>query len=478
MTKEFVLKNGSIVLAAEAPGGVYSASQLRKIAALCESQSVMIKITEDQRISVIVKAEKAQTVKSELRSIGMEVRNYQDGLHQPVSCMGALCSEHEQDALGTSMDITAELAGMSMKNPVKIGVNGCAKCCTPCHSLDVSIIGESNGYRLSLGGKGSQYPEFATFVAEGIPAEEAPKALRKVLEVFQAQALDHESMQEFIERLGTGAFTPVLAPWSQDVSAPVDFAQEIPEQTTSNSAPEMITIDEPEEVGLAATTNDQDSPIMGEIPVHTDNDDLTVDVLINDPIPPVPEVRTIEVELAEDIQQIDEASVQSAQEDEAEAQLAAGISELANVGEHIESSAERDQNTESLESAEIELKANDAASEDESNFSQQSEVDENLEQHLVAIAERLSDVETNLREETAAIIQTSTPKTWDLAGFDIDRSGNPVITWSNGIRTVIDCHTKKTFTFHMGNHQIQICNRNGEIQVEIDGLLMILPSAA
>ena len=123
MTKEFNLTNGSVVLIAEIDGGVYSASHLKKIAQLCESAANMVKATEDQRLALLVKADQVAQVTSELNSIGLEVRNYQSGLHQPVACMGALCPEHEQDALGTAMDISSELAGISTENAVKIGVN-------------------------------------------------------------------------------------------------------------------------------------------------------------------------------------------------------------------------------------------------------------------------------------------------------------------------------------------------------------------
>ena len=64
---------------------------------------------------------------------------------------------------------------------IKIGINGCARCCVPCHTLDISVVGETAGYRVSLGGKTSQLPEMATYMAEGIPADELPGMLTKVV---------------------------------------------------------------------------------------------------------------------------------------------------------------------------------------------------------------------------------------------------------------------------------------------------------
>ena len=91
MGKPFKLQNGQLLLSTEAPGGVYSAVQLKKIAELCEGDSAMAKATEDQRLALFVAPEKAAHVASALRSTGLGVRHYQDGLHQPINCIGELC---------------------------------------------------------------------------------------------------------------------------------------------------------------------------------------------------------------------------------------------------------------------------------------------------------------------------------------------------------------------------------------------------
>ncbi len=229
MGSSFKLKNGSILLSTEAPGGIYNASQLKKIAALCDGDAVVVKATEDQRLALLVNPAMASSVADELKSIGLGIRHYQDGLHQPVSCIGEMCEEHEQDALGGALDLSAEIEGLKLSSPLKIGINGCAKCCVPCHTLDISIVGDSSGYRISLGGKSSQLPEIASFIAEGVPSAEMPKLIRSVIDIYKNGAQEGETLQEYIEREGSSKFIEALAPWSQDAAISEDpFASTSP----------------------------------------------------------------------------------------------------------------------------------------------------------------------------------------------------------------------------------------------------------
>jgi hypothetical protein len=218
MGKPFKLQNGQLLLSTEAPGGVYSAVQLKKIAELCEGDSAMAKATEDQRLALFVAPEKAAHVASALRSTGLGVRHYQDGLHQPINCIGELCPEHLQDAMGAGIDIAAELAAVKLESPLKIGINGCARGCVASHTLDISILGESGGYRICIGGKNSQIPEMAAYMADGVPSAKLPKLIAKIVSIYKEIAEPGESLQEVIERHGASKFIAALAPYSQDAN--------------------------------------------------------------------------------------------------------------------------------------------------------------------------------------------------------------------------------------------------------------------
>ena len=226
MGTPFKLKNGLLLISTEAPGGVYNAEQLKKIAALCASEEAVAKATEDQRLALFVVPAKAAAVAAQLKSVGLGLRHYQDGLHQPINCLGALCGEHLQDAMATSMDLADELSGTILDQPLKIGINGCARCCLATHTLDISIIGDTSGYRISLGGKNSQLPEMASFMAEGVPAAKLPKLIAKIVSIYKQKSQPGESLQEVLERAGSREFIAALAPYSQDAAQSEPFGED------------------------------------------------------------------------------------------------------------------------------------------------------------------------------------------------------------------------------------------------------------
>ena len=222
MGTPFKLKNGSVALMAEVPGGLYNSAHLKKLAAISEQHSVIMKATEDQRIVMFVVPEQVESISRDLISGGLAVRDYQEGIHQPVACVGALCPESKQDALKASLDITEALAGLEAVAALKIGINGCAACCVPCHTLDIAIIGQEEGYRISLGGKQMIVPELASFVAEGVPAAELVDKVRAVVDAWKEHGQPGERMQAVIERVGMAPFIKALAPYSRDAAGNVD----------------------------------------------------------------------------------------------------------------------------------------------------------------------------------------------------------------------------------------------------------------
>lgn len=228
MGKQFSLRNGNLLLSTEAPGGIYSSSQLKRIAALCDEESVIVRATEDQRLALFVPEDRAPAVAKELKQLGLGIRHYQDGLHQPVACIGDQCPMHEQNALGAAMAMTQKLSSITVNSPLKIGINGCGQCCVPTHTLDVSIVGEASGYRISLGGKTAMIPEMASYAAESVPAERLPDLIANIISQFNSLKEDGETLQQTMERVGTSPFIKLLHPYSQDAGqgdeGALDFA--------------------------------------------------------------------------------------------------------------------------------------------------------------------------------------------------------------------------------------------------------------
>ncbi len=216
MAKEFRLKNGALFLAVESAGGIYNASQLECLAKVCEEKALVAKLTEDQRISIVVQESELAHVAKTLNEAGMGLRHYQDGIHQASSCIGGLCTFSCQDALATSVKLSETLAKIETLTPLKIGINGCPRSCVPTHTLDISLIGDEGGYQFYLGGRNRQLPELGTFMAEDVPKDRVPSYVLKLIEFYKENAADTETLGELMERIGLSPFVKILEPYSQN----------------------------------------------------------------------------------------------------------------------------------------------------------------------------------------------------------------------------------------------------------------------
>jgi hypothetical protein len=185
----------------------------------------LLRLLKTKGSRLFVAPEQIDSISQRLEEAGLGIRHYQDGLHQPLACLGEMCPMFEQDALGAAIDMSQELSSSAVNNPLKIGINGCNRCCVATHTLDISIVGESNGYRVSFGGKNSQLPEMASYLAEGVPAEKLSSKIANIVKIYQEKAIDQESLQELIERVGTKDFVAALAPYSQDAAGSNEFAE-------------------------------------------------------------------------------------------------------------------------------------------------------------------------------------------------------------------------------------------------------------
>ena len=124
--------------------------------------------------------------------------------------------------------------------------------------------------------KNAQFPELATFVAEGIPREELCKLVKSVIEVYKDNAEEDESMKDVIERIGVSDFVEVLAPYSQDAAdEELDFG------TSTDSQESLVDSLVSEET---STLEDEDMGAKRE--ENLDLDELSLDELETEEIDP------------------------------------------------------------------------------------------------------------------------------------------------------------------------------------------------
>ena len=260
MASQLNVKNNKEIICAEVAGGIYTSRQLQLISELA-ADDIVVRATENQRLALIVNKDELDSVVKRLEEAAISVRHYNSGLHQPVCDFGDLIEGAEQDALEDAIDLTHAISDMELSNPLKIGMNSNYECMAPCHTLDISIVGELSGYRIALGGKNAQFPELATFIAEGVPSEELCDKVKSIIEVYKEQSQEGESMKDLIERAGVSEFVKVLSPYSQDAADDLDFGMDQDSSSESDIVSGLDLDDLP--------TEDQDM---------TKKDDMNVDL--------------------------------------------------------------------------------------------------------------------------------------------------------------------------------------------------------
>jgi hypothetical protein len=207
-----------------------------------------------------------------------------------------------------------------------------------------------------------------------------------------------------------------------------------------------------------------------DIPVRSTDNSSLFDVPINLGTSGTPDIRIKEIELAEDESQPAEDSLDSSAEDEIEAKLTESISELAEASEQYQAVMDRDKNTEMLATAQVAF--------DEPIASEDTPDNVQLEHELIDITNRLTNLENDLKKEASDLAQNNIQGAWQLDGFDVDERGNPMVVWKNGIKTIIDCSNQQSGSILVGKRKINFSVINGEVQVELDGIRMVLPLAA
>lgn len=412
----FPLKNGSIFLALESPGGIYNPTQLECIAKLCEEKSIIAKLTEDQRVGIYVPEAELPALAKRVNEVGLGLRHYQDGLHQALTCIGDLCTFAQQDALGLSVKITEALNDLSTKTPVKVGINGCMRNCVPTHTLDISLIGDEGGYRMYIGGRTSGFPELASFIAEDIPDAEVPKLVKKIVELYNKHMQEEETLGDLIERLGVSPFVEVLKPYSQDAAGGgVDFSKDA--EIEEESAEAGAVREEPLEEEKAPESSD-------DTEFEIEETDEQEEVKIDDS----------GVLSEEGQEEIDESQLASSDEELYEEKLSAGVEEMESIPDDPEREKRR---------------------------------------------ETLRIVEDTFRKEETHIPELES-SSWEVKSIDLSPSQDLFISFDSGasLNFNLDMMHNGERTLSVGDKTINIFSSPGRVIVEIDELKFTIPRRA
>lgn len=235
VAEHFTLKNNLIFVLAEAAGGVYNSDQMRTLCEVADNESAFLKITEDQRIGFMLDPNKLPEIQSQVRKCGIILKSYKAaGVPSPRACLGELCTYSQQPSLGDALELTTHLLKSfpSPKRHSTIGINGCGRACLGSSTEDIHVVAEDSGYKISIGGKGSEIPQQAQLLVENVPRAELHIVLERLLAFFYQESTEDERFHDVIERVG---LTPFLNCLPEHLMPAI---HEIGEDATENSIEE------------------------------------------------------------------------------------------------------------------------------------------------------------------------------------------------------------------------------------------------
>lgn len=187
------------------PGGFIKADKLMHIAEVAKKYNGVIKITSGQRISIL--GLKPEDVDEAWKDLDMEPAVLSPYSVKNVEmCPASFCKRAKQNSLKLGMRLENRFYGAPTPNRTKIGVVGCRNSCTSAYSKDIAVIGDIEGYRVTVGGSAGFHPRLPDIVAEKLSENEAYYMVEAIYEYYTKEAEMGEKLGHFIDRINFEKF--------------------------------------------------------------------------------------------------------------------------------------------------------------------------------------------------------------------------------------------------------------------------------
>ncbi len=202
----------SYAIAPHIPCGFVTPEMLRKLADVSEKYNAKtIKITGAARIAIFgLKEDDIDSVWEELglekgAAVGMCVRSIR-------TCPGtSFCKLGKQDAIGIGMIMDKKYHALELPGKFKMAVSGCKLSCAESWVRDIGLIGDRDGWILTIGGNVGSQPRIGKELINGLDDEAALKAVEDVVNYYKENAKGSERLGRMIERVGLEPFLEAIA---------------------------------------------------------------------------------------------------------------------------------------------------------------------------------------------------------------------------------------------------------------------------
>ena len=206
------IQEDSYAIAPHIPCGLVTPEMLRKLADVSEKYNAKtIKITGAARIAIIgLKEVDIDSVWEELglekgAAVGMCVRSIR-------TCPGtSFCKLGKQDAIGIGMTMDKKYHALELPGKFKMAVSGCKLSCAESWVRDIGLIGDRDGWILTIGGNVGSQPRIGKELINGLDDEAALKAVEDVVNYYKENAKGSERLGKMIERVGLEPFLEAIA---------------------------------------------------------------------------------------------------------------------------------------------------------------------------------------------------------------------------------------------------------------------------
>ncbi|TKB25658.1 NAD(P)/FAD-dependent oxidoreductase [Desulfopila sp. IMCC35006] len=201
------IQENSYAIAPHIPCGFVTPELLRKIADVSEKYNAKsIKITGATRIAIVgLKEEDIDAAWEELglakgAAVGLCVRSIR-------TCPGTtFCKLGKQDAVGIGMKMDEKYHALQLPGKFKMAVSGCKLSCAESWVRDIGLIGDRDGWIVTIGGNVGSQPRIGKELIKGLDDEAALKAVEDVVNYYKDNAKGGERLGKMIERVGLEPF--------------------------------------------------------------------------------------------------------------------------------------------------------------------------------------------------------------------------------------------------------------------------------
>ena len=204
-------QENSYTIAPHIPCGFVTPELLRKIADVSEKYDAKaLKITGATRIAIVgLKEEDIDAAWSELgleegAAVGLCIRSIR-------ACPGTdFCKLGKQDAKGMGLILDKKYHAFKLPGKFKMAVSGCKLSCAESWVRDVGLIGDQDGWIVTIGGNVGSQPRIGKELIKGLDDEAALAAVDTVITYYKDNAKKGERLGKMIERVGLEPFAEAV----------------------------------------------------------------------------------------------------------------------------------------------------------------------------------------------------------------------------------------------------------------------------